>query len=1143
MSGPVSRLYSAWEHVVKRSLAHWRLLSSVVLGVVLASAIMAGTVVYFDALRELALKATLAKRPQTQMDILMKGERGPATREEYDRLAAAVTSAVDEHVGWMVRGRILAAKTPTMFLTLPGEEGAAGGDNARSYFASMSDMLDHAELLPGGRPPSDQRLNADGEPLSLEAMIPVEAASLFDVGVGDRLAAVPPWNDDTPWVTVVISGVFQRTDPDDAFWHIEESVLNAATGPSFRLVPFHVSEKAFLEELGPVLRKMDGIYTWHLKVDFGRLSAQNARPALNQLRSMHARLGQTMSGYQQTTYLDDALQEYDRRLFFNKLPMFVVLILIALVVLYYVVTLASLAVDERRGEVALLRSRGASSAQILAVFAMEGATIAVLSILVAPLIAATTISALGFTPAFSDLTGGARLDVSLSGGAYLMSALGGVLGFLALMVPAVEASRIGVTRHRQQAARPTSQPPYQRYYVDVLLLLLSILLFRQLTEQGSVVATNLFGALATNQLLLVLPGLVLLASAMVLLRLFPLMMSVGSRVLSSRLPAGLVMGIWQLARNPTHYARLSLLLILTAGLGIFASSFGATLERSFQERVLYATGSDIRVDGIQPVFEPRQRVPRGPYRRDSSSAARVPTPYPASRPTLEEAFGQVPGVDEASPVLKTSGHVLTKSFGEQYVMFAMDGSTFGDVAFLREDFSDKPVDDVLKSLAVAAPPGGILLPDGSRTIAVMLKPDRKHPSVRLSARVMDGKHRYVTYQMGTLESTGWEVYEASLTANTSQPLQPDPPLTLVSIRIHDTGNYDGSYNTSKLRAGSLLIDEVWVTTKSDEAKTIEGFDDVESWSVLKTTPDAVTDVLRSSRVGYDGNSGSALFSWSQGSTLTTRGIFHGSSAPIPALASRSFVRSTGHSVGEEIEVSVAGYRILVRLDGTMNLFPTMTGGDERFLVADLASLVRYANLGAIDRELQPGAVWLSAMGGADRGTLLQSVADVDTHTSQLIRDRAFRMADSKVDPLVEAGWRALLFVAFGAVLVLSCFGFLVHAYVSFRNRQMQFALLRTVGFSMRQLTAMVWLEQALVIGVGMALGIWMGGRLGATIMPFLGHDDWGRRVLPPFVMQVDWGALIVTYTAMVLVFAIISLGIIWLIQRISLNRVMRLGEM
>ena len=79
---------------------------------------------------------------------------------------------------------------------------------------------------------------------------------------------------------------------------------------------------------------------------------------------------------------------------------------------------------------------------------------------------------------------------------------------------------------------------------------------------------------------------------------------------------------------------------------------------------------------------------------------------------------------------------------------------------------------------------------------------------------------------------------------------------------------------------------------------------------------------------------------------------------------------------------------------------------------------------------------------------------------------------------------------------------------------------------MRQLTAMVWLEQALVIVVGMALGIWMGARLGATIMPFLGHDDWGRQVMPPFVMEVDWGALIVTYGIMVLLFVLIGLGIV-----------------
>ena len=153
------------------------------------------------------------------------------------------------------------------------------------------------------------------------------------------------------------------------------------------------------------------------------------------------------------------------------------------------------------------------------------------------------------------------------------------------------------------------------------------------------------------------------------------------------------------------------------------------------------------------------------------------------------------------------------------------------------------------------------------------------------------------------------------------------------------------------------------------------------------------------------------------------------------------------------------------------------------------------------------------------------------------------LADSQVDPLVEAGWNALLFIAFATVFILSGLGFLVHAYVSFRSRQVQFALMRTVGFSMNQLMTLVWLEQALVIVAGMALGTWMGGRLGEVIMPFLAHDDQGSQVLPPFTMEVNWVTLGVTYAAMALLFAIITMGVIWFIRRISLQRILRLGEM
>ena len=226
------------------------------------------------------------------------------------------------------------------------------------------------------------------------------------------------------------------------------------------------------------------------------------------------------------------------------------------------------------------------------------------------------------------------------------------------------------------------------------------------------------------------------------------------------------------------------------------------------------------------------------------------------------------------------------------------------------------------------------------------------------------------------------------------------------------------------------------------------------------------------------------------------------------------------------------------------MFPTMNTLSKRFLVADLFSLTDYANLGAMFRELRPNEMWISTdTTGQERRELVETLQTDEAFLNEIVFDRAERFEDTQVDPLVGAGWRALLFLAFAAVLILSCLGFLVHAYVSFQNRQLQFALLRTVGFSMRQLMTMVWLEQVLVIGVGMALGTWMGGRLGATIMPFLGHDDFGAQVVPPFVVSINWGALLITYAVMVAVFAAVVMGLVVVIRRTSMQRVLRMGEM
>ena len=1222
----LSRLIAAWPLVARRSLSHWKLLSSVIIGVLLASAIMAGTSIYFDSLRGLALENTLAKLTTTEKDIVIKADRGPTSYREFNRVSKVVNREIDSRVAWLLRDRIRGGKTATFFLTAPGNEGMAGEDNSRAYFAYLPRLLEHITLLRGGRLPQEQALSAPDEPLLLEAIIPVQAAEQFGVGVGDRLSAVPYWTDKTPHAVVVISGIFDRNRPGDEFWHLNDKIFQASTSGSFRTVPFYISEKTFMEVLGGAFRTMDSTYGWLLAVEPARLNARNSTLARVNIQLMRKRLATNLFSYRQITSLDEALEDYDLRLFFSKLPMLIIMILIAVVILYYVITLSSLLVDQQRGEIALLRSRGATSAQVLVVFVLEGATISVLAIVVAPLLAATVISVLGFTPAFSALSGNDRLPVAISPGAYMMSALGGILSFAALMIPAVQASRIGVTRHRQEAARPASQSFFQRYYLDVMLLAVSVLLFRQLTEQGSVVAVGVFGEVAVNQVLLAVPALILVAFALVLLRLFPLSIRFVSgdspalvhlvvagtviilgpsvairgafdaggltwlaqvaliaalagaywatdrtrrnvplklaglaiqaalvasiilvgpslprplvfvpililivpaqalfmvfRAMARRAPVGFTLGMWQMARNPTHYARLSLLLILMAGLGILAASFGATLERSFDERARYSTGADVRVEGLL-------LNNRG-----------------ATRP-LVKSFQEIPGVERVTPAFRGFGSDLSKLLGEGYQMFAIDGEAFRELAWFRDDFSQKPMAELLSSLDHPGPPQGIVLPDGASRIGVLVKADRPHPTVAVTVRIRDANDRYFTYFLGTLTSSDWLNLDSGLVRRSRfrnrAALQPVHPLTLVSLSFHET---DGR---NRLRAGSVSIDYISVQRADSEVEIIEPFDDTSTWNILRVVPQAVSDAWQQSDSADDGDSGPATFIWGEGRPLTSRGIFHGPPvSPLPVLATKSFLRDTNHRLGEELEVSVQGHRVQVRLLDTVDYFPTLDtlNRSDGFLISDMASLFRYANLETTSGELRPNEVWISTNGdGTERLQLIDRLNRDEPFPSRIVHDRAASLEESRVDPLVEAGWRALLFIAFSAVLILSGLGFLVHAYVSFRTREVQFALMRTIGFSMRQLITLVWLEQTLVIAAGLALGTWMGRELGSIVMPFLGHDDRGSQVLPPFILEVSWGTLAITYAAMAFVFATIVVGVIFFIRKISLQRILRLGEM
>ena len=1116
---------SAWQLVVKRSLAQWRLLSSVFAGVLLATAMMAATAVYFEALRSLALKVDLRELSSGESNVLLSAVRGPTNYQEYGDLAGAVNEETNAYTAWFLRSRERAGRSAVFLSAKPGaslDVSVLERGRDRSFFAFYAGMEEYITILPGGRPPGRLPPTPPGEPIALEAIVPADIANLRGIAVGDELIALP-WRDDvTPHAVVRVSGLFERSDPDSDFWTMNERVLSAS-GSAIDLVPFYVSESTYFDVLGSSFRSMESTYGWLLRTDLGKINTSNAADAMVSVRFLENRLGSRLPGYLQFTSLDLALEENIRKGFFARLPMVIAMVLMVVVILYFVAVLSAMLAAQRSKEVALLKSRGATRPQILGVFALEGLTLAVLGALIGPLLAAVAISLLGLIPPLSHLTANELLPVNLTRNAFILSAIGGAMSFVALMVPAIRSSRVDVTVERQSRARPAQQPTFQRYYLDVLLLIVGVLLFRQLTEQGSVVATEVFGDVVVDQVLLATPAIVLGGLTMVLLRLMPVLLGIGSRIFSARLPAGMVLGLWHMARNPTHYARLSLLLILTAGLGIFASGIGGTLQRNSQERVLYETGAELRVEGIT-------RELAGPTR-----------PFVGS-------YEQEPEVNQALGAYRGRGFDVATTAVRPFDILAVDISNIKPLGWFRDDFAVEPLGELLQDNRLPDLPTGIRLPGDTQTIEAVVKVSRSHRTTVLLARVRDANGRYFTYSLGDLDFADDAEWQTLTTAPLSQNegrlegvsarLLPTQPLDLISLAIseRDTGNL--------LTAGWLLIDSIRVTTENGRSIEVEGFDNAPNWTVLQAAPEAVADRLLFSGQTSGDSPGSILFSWSAGRPLWGRGLYHGPDlSTLPVLVSPTFIDETGHSIGDEFKVTLGGGHVTVQLAGIIDYFPTLDTIREQWVVADLDAMLTFANLDPASSEVIANEVWLSLNEGAVDKTALAESLLKDPYPAEEVFDQATRLENASVDPFVDAGWRALLFVAFATMLGLSLVGFALHAYLSFRDREGQFALLRSIGLSTGQLAALMWLEQVIVVASGLALGTWMGGQLGAAIIPFIGSDETGRQPLPPFVLEIDWPTLLGAYSAMIAVFAIVVVGVIVVVRRIALQQVLKMGDL
>ena len=399
---------------VRRMLGNWRLLSSVVVGTVIAATIISATAIYSDAIRDLGLDFALQQQRPAELDVKVLQSNLGVDRVQYRRSRDRVDGGVAAALAASSAGLVRMGTSATFYPTPPGGAVSERDDRPRAVLRFRSALEDHIEVVQGEFPrPLPE---ADDSPVPVA--VGLETATRNGIRIGSGFDIHPFWDPEADPLPVVVVGIIEAVDPRERYWGVDEQVIDRRTR-SWETLAMLVPETTFFGAMTELAEGVQADFDTLYDVALGTLNSRNGPSISGALNALERNLSGTEERLHVDTQLVEVLETYDEKLFFTRLPLLVLMLQIGGIVAYYLVMVSTMLVERQANELALLRSRGATTAQLLVQYGIEGTLLAVLAAVTGPPLAATVISLLGLTPAFRKprgrrAAGGERLVARLS---------------------------------------------------------------------------------------------------------------------------------------------------------------------------------------------------------------------------------------------------------------------------------------------------------------------------------------------------------------------------------------------------------------------------------------------------------------------------------------------------------------------------------------------------------------------------------------------------------------------------------------------------------------------------------------------------------------------------------------------------------
>ncbi|MGB2570791.1 FtsX-like permease family protein [Micromonospora citrea] len=982
-------------------------------------------------------RAMLAAAPAAERSLLISGSGGRDAAE-----AAARDRTVRDR---FARG--LGDATVTVSAArhgtgreLTGDLGGARVDDDPVFadLATLDDLPARADLVAGSWPTAGAS--------QTQVAVPERVAGALRLTAGSR---VPMTDRSTGRAAdVVVAGVFRPRDPAAAYWQLAPGAVGTAESDGGSYGPFVLDPADFV-------RTFPGStsISWVVEPDLTGV-APSRLPDVGQavavaLRDVPEEAGLGSSA-QSVSGLDRLIDRLGRADLVGRSALLTPLLLIVVLGGYALVLVAALLNEDRRGQTALLRARGAARSQLAGLAVREATLVVLPAALLAPPLAGLVLRRVGGEDGLTDL----RLGGGGAGTVWTVALAAAVGCLIAMVLPALRRAGSYVADMAARS-RPTRAATVQRAGVDLALVLLALLAWTQLRQYSSPLA-GAGGRLGIDPLLAVAPTLGVLAGAVLALRLLPPVTRVAERFVDRRPWTATMLGMWQAGRRP--HAGPVLLLALAVGASTLAWTLVNTWERSQTDQADHSVGADLRVV---------ERGGAAPVDRSAAlaGAAGVRQVLPAWRDEIRLGRASLPTT-----------------------VLALDTAAAGDVARIADRLGDRPPRELLDRMARERDEAaGVSLPaDARRLTGTVRTPVRDlvvPQSIEVTVLLTRADGLALRLPLATTNSADDRAVPFTV------DLPAGPPWRVAGFQA-DAGD-------AAARGYGLQVDGLRVEDAAGTARAVELTGDWSLVDALREKPVRTTGV---SAVGVDVDYPVVLTEggrFASQPTIRYAVVPAGESAAVPALVTPQVLAALDVRPGDVVPLALSGASVPVRVVGELRAVPGAGDAGGAMLI-DLPAATQW--LVRQRATVRPVPEWWLR---TDPGGHVAAAAAVRELPGVTVLDRREAAEAAARDPYWRGARTGLLAAALGSVL-LALVGLAVDVWATGRRRMAELAVLHTLGAGPPVLARALLAEQTFLAGIGVTVGLLVGAGVGATMAPLVILTPGAGRPVPEAAFTVPW---------------------------------------